>query len=404
MDEMEQTIILKELLAKVQQAELLRRQRIEEARKRGEKYNVFDVLGVGTDEVRMHSAFLANLLDPEADHGCGTFFLRLFVHNLMERESFGNLSLDLEKVQVHTEFSIGNVDEDYQSGGRLDIIVATDTHAIIIENKIYALDQPKQIQRYCRYAKSHYGDNARVLYLTLDGQQPSEDSADKNLEEGKDYYAISYSKDIIEWLNLCAATAAFTPIIRETIGQYINLIKRLTSNDMKQEEIDSLLETLSQYPEATAAIFNSGFDTYIRYCFNTYAEPVFKEYAERNGLVYESVNMIGYGEKGFYFRKPDWRQWAVFVYAEKKSTYNDFCIGVSNFAPLENKIPLSKLDCLKESPNDNWPLGWSWLEKYCSWYGDTTIDIINGTFAKGIIRRVDEILKEIETKKLYLLL
>lgn len=35
----------------------------------GDNYNLFRVIGLTSDEVRVHSAFLANLLNPEANHG-----------------------------------------------------------------------------------------------------------------------------------------------------------------------------------------------------------------------------------------------------------------------------------------------------------------------------------------------
>ena len=35
----------------------------------GEGFNIFQILKVGTNEVRMHSAFLAEMLDPNGSHG-----------------------------------------------------------------------------------------------------------------------------------------------------------------------------------------------------------------------------------------------------------------------------------------------------------------------------------------------
>lgn len=49
----------------------------------GENFNVFKVLGLTTNEVRTHSAFLAELLNPKGSHGCKDVFLKLFVEELM---------------------------------------------------------------------------------------------------------------------------------------------------------------------------------------------------------------------------------------------------------------------------------------------------------------------------------
>ena len=46
----------------------------------GENFNIFDVLKLSTSEVRTHSAFLAELLNPEGSHGQGDIFLRLFTY------------------------------------------------------------------------------------------------------------------------------------------------------------------------------------------------------------------------------------------------------------------------------------------------------------------------------------
>ena len=51
----------------------------EEKRKRGENFNIFDVLGLSTSEVRLHSAFLAELLNPNGNHGLGNQFLEAFL-------------------------------------------------------------------------------------------------------------------------------------------------------------------------------------------------------------------------------------------------------------------------------------------------------------------------------------
>ena len=51
----------------------------EEKRKRGENFNIFSVMGLQTKEVRLHSAFLAELLNPKGNHGLGDKFLVAFL-------------------------------------------------------------------------------------------------------------------------------------------------------------------------------------------------------------------------------------------------------------------------------------------------------------------------------------
>ena len=73
----EESII--ELLNHVQLLETKRLQKVDEERKRGEWFNVFNVLGMSTDEVRTHSRFIAELLNPQGSHGCGDEFLKAFI-------------------------------------------------------------------------------------------------------------------------------------------------------------------------------------------------------------------------------------------------------------------------------------------------------------------------------------
>jgi hypothetical protein len=48
----------------------------------GENFNVFKVLGLTTNEVRTHSAFIAELLNPKGSHGQKDVFLKLFLEVL----------------------------------------------------------------------------------------------------------------------------------------------------------------------------------------------------------------------------------------------------------------------------------------------------------------------------------
>ena len=51
----------------------------------GENFNVFNILGLSTKEVRTHSAFIAELLNPKGSHGQGDTFLKLFVEQQKDK-------------------------------------------------------------------------------------------------------------------------------------------------------------------------------------------------------------------------------------------------------------------------------------------------------------------------------
>ena len=95
-------------------------------------------------------------------------------------------------------------------------------YAIIIENKIYAIDQYHQLLRYNNYGKQRFPKGFKLIYLTLDGHEASKDSLGDN---EIDYHCISYKGHILNWLSKCVMLAYDKPLVRETISQYITLIK-----------------------------------------------------------------------------------------------------------------------------------------------------------------------------------
>ncbi len=203
---------------------------------RGEKFNVFNVLNLRTQEVCLHSAFLAELLAPDGSHGLGDAFLKLFFKE-------NHIDCDTRECRVSVEKYIGTKTET--EGGRLDIYIRASNFIVLIENKIYAGDQENQLLRYREFAKKHSegGDKFRIFYLTLDGHEASSwSTAGEKIE----YSCISYSNTIANWLEGCLQIAYSHPLVRETIKQYQTLIKQLTGGDMESSNIDKIIELVSQ--------------------------------------------------------------------------------------------------------------------------------------------------------------
>lgn len=179
----------------------------------GDNFNVFNVINVTTNEVRLHSKFISELLKPHGSHGQGEVFLQKFIERL-------NIDINPKSAKVEIEKHIGKKTD--VEGGILDIYVYDNKgNSFIIENKIYAPDQNNQILRYYNFNKNN------VFYLTLFGDEPSKNSyGDLKIDEH--FKLISYNIDIIEWLVECRKEAVELPLLREGISHYINLIKTLT--------------------------------------------------------------------------------------------------------------------------------------------------------------------------------
>jgi hypothetical protein len=188
-------------------------------RLKGENFNLFSILGMETAENKTHSAFLGELLNPHGSHGMGDEFLGLFLEEVGYK---GPLAVVTAGVVL--EKFIGPRDDQNKTGGRIDIYVSDKAgKTLSIENKIYAVDQTAQIERYAK----HNSKSNTVYYLTLEGSEPT-DGSKGELKAGEGYHCISYRHHIVEWLGKCMRHSVDFPILRESIKQYMILIQKLT--------------------------------------------------------------------------------------------------------------------------------------------------------------------------------
>lgn len=214
----------------------------------GENFNVFRILKLDTNETRTHSAFIAELLNPNGSHGFGDVFLRLFVR---EFKVLGFSGPGPFQAKVIVEEYLGPISPDFERGGQIDIVIkAKGQREIVIENKIYAQDQPKQLIRY----KNHYPES-HLFYLTLDGTEPTDKETRDRLKPIEDYTPVSYKGEVLNWLKSCRKEATEHSLLRETITQYINLIKNLTKQTMNDQMNEELVtEILRSSENINAAI------------------------------------------------------------------------------------------------------------------------------------------------------
>ncbi len=111
---------LEQLLKEISRIVLKDRVQQEEKRNRGEIFNIFSVIGVQRKEVRLHSAFLAELLNPRGNHGLGDRFLVAFLEKVLGKD---NYSFETKTTNVIVEYVIGTISEDGKRGGRIDILL-----------------------------------------------------------------------------------------------------------------------------------------------------------------------------------------------------------------------------------------------------------------------------------------
>ena len=157
-----------------------------------EPFNVFTVLRKASDEVNLHSRFLHALLDHQSPD-TGRQNLKDFLQKI------GVEKFELDGATVRREYK------------NIDILIAnnaTKQHSVVIENKIYAEDQPAQLRRYHKILQGEGHRDIHLLYLTLDGHDPSEDSI-RDLK--KKVISISYRDNLLPWLKCGNSVARCTP-------------------------------------------------------------------------------------------------------------------------------------------------------------------------------------------------
>ncbi len=219
----------------LQQVSIIQKKYDEVAKITGENFNIFSILSMERREVKTHSAFLGELLNPKGSHGMKDSFLQLFI-----KEVFKETLIEFETASSNTitEEYIAQINEDKTNGGRVDIVIKdAKGRVILIENKIDAYEQKNQLIRY----RNAY-PKAEILFLTLTGY--ASNTSNDVITGQKDYLPISYEIHIVNWLEICLKEAVNYPMLREAIKQYIYLIKKITnqtSNNKMSGEIKKLI-------------------------------------------------------------------------------------------------------------------------------------------------------------------
>jgi len=317
----------------------------------GENFNVFRILKLESSEVRMHSAFIAELLNPKGSHGQKEIFLELFIKSFC----FKNNPIDTFSCKVKVEEDIGRINIDRTQGGRIDIIVTDKhNHQIVIENKIYAGDQEHQLTRYFNYSTK-----ADIIYLTLDGKLPS-DYSSGDMINGEHYKCSSYKHDILNWLELCRKEVAVYPIVREAITHYINLIKYLTNQTQNRNMQEELIDLLKSNLEASFTIYDN---------LDNACDKLSKKFGEGLEKEFESIGLsCGYGVNfdknytGIWIKRPEWKY--VHIGFQFQSYAKELIYGfITKKNPSQFSIPIELRNKIKALPN-NTPKNNDWWPWY----------------------------------------
>lgn len=355
----------------------------------GEDFNMFRICGVDHYE-NTHSAILAEILNPKGTHNFGAKFLDAFIKTLKRSDL----------IKDYFDFSMQNVrvvTENASAFGRLDILIRnSQNQALLLENKIYAGDQEEQLRRYYEFGKREFGNNFKLIYLTLQGHEST--NTDKNQVE---YIQVSYSEIILTWLERCIEISVRSPIVRETLIQYANHIKSLTNNSTANTMSQELIDKLSTLENLEAAYTIADNLSKVRNnIIATVLIPQMNEIANELNIVFNNpepnADFVNVSWAGFSFTVPHYKNYNVFMEFGKKGL-NNLIIG---FVPRSENSDNAVFPQLKQAVGGgNNRCAFQKFPIYQNWHAEAMKAILTGemkTIIKDKIQNLLEITKEIE--------
>ena len=195
--------------------------KLKEEKSQSSDFNIFTILNKETDEESTHCRFIYELLSPDGSHNQGDRFLKLFFEKVIGDE-------------YPTEYAVVRREVCLTDESRLDLMIDTDSCCYLIEAKINAGEQYKQIERYCQWAEKRNKDY-KMYFLTLDGHKA------KTAGEYECFH-ISFKSEIFHWLEECKKGINI-PTLTGAIEQYLQLLNKLTSEETQtMSEFNTLIK------------------------------------------------------------------------------------------------------------------------------------------------------------------
>ena len=370
------------------------------------KVESFDVVGIciGTQET-IHSKFLAELLNPHGSHGFGPAFLKVFY------EQVGLNELTPKNSSIKTEFKCPE--------GKMDIVISNKYDIVVIENKIYAVDQSDQLKRYSEWLNKQEKANKKLIYLTLDGHEASN-------AKDIDYQQISYRNDILQWLDKCIAEIfkntlsakdgknAFAKnqidernaFVKKLLLQYKELIKKLTRMDMEPEMKNKISEVITSNKKnylaaaLTAKAFDSIHQVFLRNIVKKACEEEREKWPWGKEMEWE-ISTNKYNQFGISYT-PKSKQYKLFFEFQIEN-YQNLYYGLHDLSRDRGPHPYTQTTINRpngfDGPNEHGWIAGTYANTDQNWDAESLLKHWDNDFAdikediKGYIANLMEIIK-----------
>ncbi|MBQ2642893.1 MAG: PD-(D/E)XK nuclease family protein [Eubacterium sp.] len=248
-----------------------------------EEINLFSILGMENKEVSAHSAFLYYIFKP-------------FKNGKGIDEENANLLLK-QIVDADKEYSNISVYREYSTNyGRLDFFITYKTNvseerqAIVVELKIWAGEQPKQLERYRKFLNENGYKNGNVYFLTPGSR--------KNQTGGNDVINKTLKKDIVCVLEQVCERKNILKYKEyiSSIKQYISLCKKISGDTFMEykeviknvEDIKKIDQLYDYRKEALGDLLSKVMETINNECSDYWFEPRFMEKLDNKLTLFKS--------------------------------------------------------------------------------------------------------------------
>ena len=301
-------------------------------------YNIFTLFHGFSDEVNLHSNFIASLLDPNGDHYKGDLFLKLF----LETCGIDDFGIDTSRATVFKEFK------------HIDIYISDGKKHIILENKVYAKDQPTQIARYIKAIqnKDTEDEDICVLYLHPDGELPDKQSFGdyhaRLLGENASikFKVISYGNEILEWIDKCKNEVSNITDLNVFLSQYKDVIEMIYNRYKRIDEMETanLVEIFKENYTAVSEIANNYQETrkkIIDEFFKNVKDILENDLKDKYSIELNSVAYRPIVIKNTTSQDEKWKNFYFTVEFQKSSTYFMPYVG---FRRIDDNIDATKLE------------------------------------------------------------
>jgi hypothetical protein len=208
---------------------------------------------------------------------------------------------------------------------------------------------------------------------------------------------------IINWLERCKEKAINFSYLRETIAQYIHLLKNLTGQSRRKDMSDEIVKTIVKNPESVASAFEiiENEEKIKREIALKHFLPAMKKLANEIGLTLEEKSEIDCLSSlwGIYLNyelleKNNIRICFEFQEANLRKLGYGFCIFANEDCTKENKLKKYIMNLNPKKASEPHWIFYDALAPHANWHGEQLADLV---------KEESEVIKKCEEKIVELL-